>query len=97
LTNHQSIIKILKVALLEKDLLKLSELLFNSLEQVSSAKYPVIRRSRLALTGAGIKAISMSGSGSAMFGLVSSRKEAYGVARKLRELGNWDVFVVKTV
>lgn len=97
LTNHQYIIKILNVALLKKDFLRLSELLFNSLEQVSSAIYPVIRMARLALSEAGLKAISMSGSGSAVFGLVSSRKEAYGVARQLRKLGNWDVFVVKTV
>jgi 4-diphosphocytidyl-2-C-methyl-D-erythritol kinase len=97
LTNRQSIIKILKAALLKKDPLKLSELLFNSLEQVSSAIYPVIRRTRLAFADAGLKAISMSGSGSAMFGLVSSRKEAYGVARQLRALGNCDVFVAKTV
>ena len=59
--------------------------------------YPVVRKARDALSDLGLKAISMSGSGSAVFGLVSSRKEAYGVARQLRKLGNWDVFVAKTV
>ena len=40
----------------------------------------------------------MSGSGPAIFGLVSSRKEAYAVARQLKaKKGNWDVFVAKTI
>jgi len=97
LTNHKSAIKILKSALLKKDFRKLSKVLFNSLEDVTTAIYPVIRKTRLALSDFGLKAISMSGSGSAVFGLVSSRKEAYEVARQLRKLGNWDVFVARTV
>jgi 4-diphosphocytidyl-2C-methyl-D-erythritol kinase len=40
----------------------------------------------------------MSGSGPAVFGLVSSRKEAYAVAGQLKaRKRNWDVFVAKTV
>ena len=96
--NHQSIIRILKSALLKKDILLLSKLLFNSLEEVSSAMYPVIRKVRFALSDLGLKAISMSGSGSAVFGLVSSRKEAYAIARQLKtKLDNWDVFVANTI
>lgn len=96
--NHQSIIRILKSALLKKDILLLSKLLFNSLEEVSSAMYPVIRKVRFALSDLGLKAITMSGSGSAVFGLVSSRKEAYAIARQLKtKLDNWDVFVANTI
>ena len=96
--SHQSIIRILKSALFKKDILLLSKLLFNSLEEVSSAMYPVIRKVRFALSDLGLKAISMSGSGSAVFGLVSSRKEAYAIARQLKtKLDNWDVFVANTI
>lgn len=98
LRNRQSMIKILKSALLKKDILLLSKLLFNSLEEVTIAMYPVIRKVRSFLSDLGLEAISMSGSGSAVFGLVSSRKEAYGVAGELTaKLGNWNVFVAKTI
>jgi 4-diphosphocytidyl-2-C-methyl-D-erythritol kinase len=98
LTNRQSIIKILKSALLKKDLSSLSEFLFNSLEEVSMAMYPVISKVKSLLSNLGLEAILMSGSGPSVFGLVSSRKEAYAVARRLKtKLGNWDAFVAKTV
>ena len=97
LTNQQSIIKILTSALLKKDMLLLSKLLFNSLEEVSAAMYPAVRKLKSVLSGFGLEAISMSGSGPAVFGLVSSRKEAYAIVGQLRKLGNWDVFVAKTV
>ena len=96
-TNQQSIIKILISALLKKDMLLLSKLLFNSLEEVSAAMYPVVRKLKSILSDFGLEAISMSGSGPAVFGLVSSRKEAYAIVGQLRKLGNWDVFVAKTV
>jgi 4-diphosphocytidyl-2-C-methyl-D-erythritol kinase len=98
LTNHRLIIRILKSALLKKDILLLSRLLFNSLEEVSTAMYPAISKARLALSDLGLEAISMSGSGSAVFGLIFSRKEAYALARQLKEKSrDWDVFVVRTV
>ena len=97
LTNQQSIIKILTSALLKKDMLLLSKLLFNSLEEVSAAMYPVVGKLKSILSDFGLEAISMSGSGPAVFGLVSSRKEAYAIVGQLRKLGNWDVFVAKTV
>ncbi len=98
LTNQRLIIRILKSALLKKDILLLSRLLLNSLEEVSAAIYPAVRRVRTALSDLGLEAISMSGSGSAVFGLVSSRKEAYAVARQLKaKSGDWDVFVARTV
>ena len=97
LTNQQRVIRILKQALLTKDIL-LTKLLFNSLEKVSKAMFPVISKVESSLSDLGIEAISMSGSGPAVFGLVPSRKEAYAAARKLkRKLRNCDVFVAKTV
>ena len=98
LRNQQSIIKILKSVLLKKDFSKLGKLLFNSLQEVTTTMYPVIKRTSMALSDLGLEAISMSGSGSAVFGFVSSRKEAYVVARQLKaKSGNWDVFVAKTI
>jgi 4-diphosphocytidyl-2-C-methyl-D-erythritol kinase len=98
LTSHKTIIRILTSALLEKDLFLAGRLLFNSLEPVGISRYPVIGRVKTLLSNLGVQAISMSGSGPCVFGLTSSRKEAYTVARKLEaKSGNWDVFVARTV
>jgi 4-diphosphocytidyl-2-C-methyl-D-erythritol kinase len=98
LTTRQSKVKILRSALSKKDFSKIGNLLFNSLEQITTTIHPVIKRIKLALSDLGLQATSMSGSGSAVFGLVSSRKEAYAVVRKLAaNLQNWDVFVARTI
>ena len=97
LTKPQSVIRILRGVLSKKDITSLSKLIYNSLEKVSIAIYPVIIKIKRALSELGLKAILMSGSGSAVFGLVSSRKEAYEVVRRLKKSGNWDVFVARTI
>lgn len=97
LTTLQSKVKILQAALLKKDALLPEGLPFNSLESVTAEMYPAVRKIKSALSDYGVKAISMSGSGPAVFGLVSSRKEAYAVASKLRKFVSWDVFVAETV
>jgi 4-diphosphocytidyl-2-C-methyl-D-erythritol kinase len=97
LTTRQSKVKILKSALLKKDMLKLRGLLCNSLEPVTAAMHPTIGKIKSVLSNSGVEAISMSGSGPAVFGLVSSRREAYAVARQLSKFVSWDVFVAKTV
>ncbi len=98
LTASQSEVRILRSALLKKDFSKIGRKLFNSLEQIAVLMHPVIKEIRLVLSNLGLKAVLMSGSGPAVFGLVSSRKEAYAVARQLEaNLRNWDVFVAKTV
>ncbi|MFH1338981.1 MAG: 4-(cytidine 5'-diphospho)-2-C-methyl-D-erythritol kinase [Candidatus Omnitrophota bacterium] len=97
LTTLQSKVKILQTALLKKDTLLLEGLLFNSLESITAAMHPAVRKIKSALSDYGVKEISMSGSGPAVFGLVSSRKEAYAVAGQLSNFVSWDVFVAKTV
>ena len=98
LTKRQSRIKMLKAALFKKDILLLGKLLFNSLEQVSVALYPMINKVKSTFYDLGLQAILMSGSGPAVFALVSSRKEAYAVARQLKaKKRDWDVFVAKTI
>ena len=96
LTVHQSRVKILQSALGKRDLRQVSKLLFNSLEHASIVLHPRIEKVKLALFNLGLKAISTSGSGPTVFGLVFSRKEAHAVARQLMKLGDCDVFVAKT-
>jgi 4-diphosphocytidyl-2C-methyl-D-erythritol kinase len=71
---------------------------FNNLEEVSSRLYPQIKKVREKLVSLGLKSIRMTGSGPAVFGVVSSRKEAVALARQLkRENKTWQIFVVKTI
>jgi len=75
-----------------------SHALFNSLEAVTLRLYPQVLRVRNMLLQQGLKAVLMSGSGPAVFGLTSSRKVAAGLAGKLRSrLKSWQIFITKTV
>lgn len=84
LTKPKYNVKILNLALRKKDLVLLGKVLFNSLEQVSAKLYPRIRYIRLKLMRLGLKSILMSGSGPAVFGIVSSKKEAVYLGRQLK-------------
>jgi 4-diphosphocytidyl-2-C-methyl-D-erythritol kinase len=98
LTGSPSDVKILTSALLKKELTKVDSALFNSLETVTAGRYFEVKRIRENLAQAGVKAILMSGSGPAVFGITSSRKEALGFSRQLRKIDkSWQVFVTKTV
>jgi len=97
LTRTQVDVNILLLALKKKELSSIGTLLFNSLEQVTVKLYPEVARIRERLAMLGTKSILMSGSGPAVFGIASSRKEAVSIGSKLRK-GNksWRVFVTKT-
>lgn len=97
LTTRKTLVKIIKTALCGKDFLQLNRALQNSLEPVARGIYPQIKKARKLLSDSGVKVIMMSGSGPAVFGLVSSRKEAYTVVKQLNKLVSWDVFVARTV
>jgi 4-diphosphocytidyl-2-C-methyl-D-erythritol kinase len=72
--------------------------LFNSLEAVTIGLYPRVLAAKKALAGLGIKTILMTGSGSAVFGIVSSRKEAAAFSKKLKAQNRfWRIFVASTV
>ena len=74
------------------------ELLFNSLEVVTTKLYPQVQRVKNALVRLGAEIVLMSGSGPAVFGIVSSQKEASVLRRKVRALcNNWQVFVARTI
>ncbi len=98
LTKPKYDAKILTLAIRKKDLCLIGEALFNSLEQVSAKLYPQITQIKESLRQMAIKSILMSGSGPAVFGVVSSRKEAVAAGRQLRRRNRlWQVFVTKTI
>ncbi len=98
LTEAPYDVKILPSALLKRDLAKAGKTLFNSLETVTAGLYCEVKRIRERLAKMGLERILMSGSGPAVFGITSSRKEAVGLARQLsKESKSWQVFVTKTV
>ena len=72
--------------------------LFNSLEAVTIGLYPQVQDAKQALAASGIKTILMTGSGSAVFGIVSSRKEALAFSKQLKAQNRfWSIFVASTV
>ncbi len=74
------------------------EFLFNSLEVVTAGIYPVVNQVKKALYGVGLEKVMMSGSGSAVFAICSSQRQAQDLSRRLRKkYKSWQVFVSSTV
>lgn len=73
LTKRPKNIKIIHKSLMEKRLNQLKEYLQNDLESVCISKYPLILEIKHRLLVSGAAAALMSGSGSTVFGLVTSR------------------------
>ncbi|HLD40734.1 MAG TPA: 4-(cytidine 5'-diphospho)-2-C-methyl-D-erythritol kinase, partial [Candidatus Omnitrophota bacterium] len=65
------------------------EAAFRLYPQVSKVKEVLFKE-------AGLGSALMSGSGSAVFGLVDSRKEGLRIAKRVSRFKDWKVFVVKT-
>jgi 4-diphosphocytidyl-2-C-methyl-D-erythritol kinase len=98
LTRPSYDVKMLTSALRKKDLFLISKALFNSLQEVTAKLYPEVARIKEKLGILGVKAILMSGSGPAIFGIVHSRKEAVSLCRQLREENkSWRVFTTSTI
>ena len=90
-------VKILTSALIKNDLSLISLGLYNNLEKITFKAYPIVKRLREELVKLGLKAILMSGSGPAVFGIVSSRKEAVSLCGRLKDQHrSWQVFAVRT-
>lgn len=90
-------VNILYLALRRNNFSLLGRALFNGLEQITAKTYPEIRRIKEKLAQLGLKSVLMSGSGGAVFGFVSSRKEAGALAAKLKKNRGWQVFVTRTL
>ncbi|MEK6727972.1 MAG: 4-(cytidine 5'-diphospho)-2-C-methyl-D-erythritol kinase [Candidatus Omnitrophota bacterium] len=98
LTTPAYDVNIIFSALRKKAFSLIPLLLYNSLEEVTASEYPQVRRIKEGLAGLGVKSILMSGSGPAVFGIVSSRKEAVRVSREIKKQEkSWRVFVARTV
>jgi 4-diphosphocytidyl-2-C-methyl-D-erythritol kinase len=98
LTQPKYDANILNLALRRRDFSLAQEALFNSLQEVTFRLYPEVRQAVLSLRDLGLKLILMSGSGPAVFGVVSSRKEAVLLAGQLRHAHkSWRVFSAKSV
>jgi len=97
LTRPKYDVKILNLALRKRDFPLLSETLFNSLEEITFKLYPRVRRIKETLKALGLKSILMSGSGPAIMGIVSSRKEASALREQLKGNRFWQLFVTRTV
>ena len=97
LTRPKYDVKILNLALRKRDFPLLSETLFNSLEEITFKLYPRVRRIKESLKALGLKSILMSGSGPAIMGIVSSRKEALALREQLKGNRFWQLFVTRTV
>ncbi|HTZ11380.1 MAG TPA: 4-(cytidine 5'-diphospho)-2-C-methyl-D-erythritol kinase [Candidatus Margulisiibacteriota bacterium] len=97
LTRKNCNVKIINLALRQKRLFRQDSLLYNSLEEVTARLYPEVRRIENKLASLGLKTVLMSGSGPAVFGIASSRKEAATIARQLKGKGrSWRIFLVST-
>lgn len=98
LTKPRHNVKILLSALKKNNFSLLPEALFNGLEQATVREYPEVGRIKAALARLGLKSILMSGSGPAVFGICSSRKEATSIGKRIRQANRfWRVFVTRTV
>jgi 4-diphosphocytidyl-2-C-methyl-D-erythritol kinase len=97
LTIPQQNVKILTSALKDNNLSLISKTLCNDLEHVTAKLYPDIGRIKETLTGMGVKAVLMSGSGPAVYGFVSSGKEAVVLCRQLERNRFWQVIATHTL
>ncbi len=98
LTKPAGSVKILTSILVKKNPTFKPGFLFNSLEQVTFKLFPRIRRVKERLIALGLNNALMSGSGSAVFAIIRSKKEALKLAQRLKqERAPWRIFVASTV
>jgi 4-diphosphocytidyl-2-C-methyl-D-erythritol kinase len=67
--------------------------LCNDLEAVTAARYPVIEDVKRQLAALGAAGASMSGSGTAVFGLFKDASVAQQACRILESTRTWQIFV----
>jgi len=97
LTKIKQSVKMSILALKKNKDFKEDNFLFNDLESISMELFPEIKSIQERLKNLGIKKILMSGTGPALFDIVSSRKEAVSLWRRIKKENNmWQVFVVRT-
>ena len=95
LTDNARATTILLRHLENSDIEGLGKACFNDFEPVMTARFPVLRAIKRALTQPGVYGVCMSGSGPAMYALCRSREVAQEVAGRVRGRG-WQVWVCQT-
>jgi len=97
LTMVKSGVKLISLALKNNDLILLNKAIYNNLEPVSEALFEEIHKVKEVFLACGAQLIMMSGSGPAVFGVVSSKKEAVFLSRRIRKVNPfWKIFVAST-
>ncbi|MDP2939622.1 MAG: 4-(cytidine 5'-diphospho)-2-C-methyl-D-erythritol kinase [Candidatus Omnitrophota bacterium] len=96
LTKNKVNVNILIHALKKNSASLLSKLVMNDLEEAASKCLPGLLSIKEKLKGLGVRSPAISGSGSAIFSLVNSRKEAQLLIKRLKNKLAADFFAVKT-
>lgn len=97
LTKSNYDVKIFCSFLGKADIQSIGRALFNDLEPISKNLYPEIQDVKQRLVSLGLEAVLMSGSGPAVFGIASSRRQAQALYRELKSKDrSWQVFLVRT-
>jgi 4-diphosphocytidyl-2-C-methyl-D-erythritol kinase len=86
LTRGKSNVKLISLALEKNDISLLNRAISNSLEPVTEKLFPEVKRTRQRLFALGLRFNMMSGSGPAVFSIVSSKKEALSFQKRIRKL-----------
>lgn len=88
-------VKLLIHALQNADLEAMGKTLFNRLETVVFKKHKLLAKVKQKVSALGVRAVLMSGSGSAIFGILSKREEAIGIKNGLQ--GLCEVMIVRSL
>jgi 4-diphosphocytidyl-2-C-methyl-D-erythritol kinase len=86
LTKPNSDLNLIKDALMQGDIQRLSTLLFNRLEDVVLRKFPQLGSIKEALRGFGALGALLSGSGPTLFAIAKDSEEANKINSRIREL-----------
>lgn len=81
----------------EKDVQGIGKNLSNSLEKAVDGLLPEILQIKELLIAGGCHGALMSGSGSAVFGILKDKKQGETIAEKLRDYGYRDIWLVRTI
>jgi len=96
LTNTGNDVKILLHRLKQAKIPLLRNSLFNRLQMSTLNLYPQLNQLKNLILDSGLPAVQMSGSGPAMYGIFSSKKEASARCRKLSGHRKYDTFIART-